>query len=48
MLLTIGACLVTLISADGFSGIGTRPKPAGAQIVTGIGFLGGGAMSAMG
>jgi putative Mg2+ transporter-C (MgtC) family protein len=45
MLLTIGACLFTLISAYGFGG-GTRTDPSriAAQIVTGIGFLGGGAI----
>jgi putative Mg2+ transporter-C (MgtC) family protein len=41
MLLTIGACLFTLISAYGFGG-GARTDPS--QIVTGIGFLGGGAI----
>jgi putative Mg2+ transporter-C (MgtC) family protein len=45
MLLTIGACLFTLISAYGFgSGPGTDPSRLAAQIVTGIGFLGGGAI----
>jgi putative Mg2+ transporter-C (MgtC) family protein len=45
MLLTIGACLFTLVSAYGFgSGIGTDPSRLAAQIVTGIGFLGGGAI----
>jgi putative Mg2+ transporter-C (MgtC) family protein len=45
MLLTIGACLFTLISAYGFSrGVGTDPSRLAAQIVTGIGFLGGGAI----
>jgi putative Mg2+ transporter-C (MgtC) family protein len=45
MLLTIGACLFTLISAYGFNGgIGTDPSRIAAQIVTGIGFLGGGAI----
>jgi putative Mg2+ transporter-C (MgtC) family protein len=43
MLLTIGACLFTLISAYGF-GRGTDPSRIAAQIVTGIGFLGGGAI----
>src|SRR5918996_4488255 len=43
MLLTIGACLFTLISAYGF-GDGTDPSRIAAQIVTGIGFLGGGAI----
>ena len=43
MLLTIGACLFTLISAYGFGG-GTDPSRIAAQIVTGIGFLGGGAI----
>ncbi len=45
MLLTIGACLFTLISAYGFGqGAGTDPSRLAAQIVTGIGFLGGGAI----
>lgn len=45
MLLTIGACLFTMISAYGFgSGPGTDPSRLAAQIVTGIGFLGGGAI----
>jgi putative Mg2+ transporter-C (MgtC) family protein len=44
MLLTIGACLFTVISAYGF-GEGPRdPSRLAAQIVTGIGFLGGGAI----
>src|SRR5215208_8009422 len=43
MLLTTGACLFTLISAYGFGG-GTDPSRIAAQIVTGIGFLGGGAI----
>ena len=43
MLLTIGACLFTLISAYGFGG-GTDPSRIAAQVVTGIGFLGGGAI----
>jgi putative Mg2+ transporter-C (MgtC) family protein len=43
MLLTIGACLFTLISAYGFDG-GTDPSRIAAQIVIGIGFLGGGAI----
>jgi len=43
MLLTIGACLFTMISAYGF-GRGTDPSRLAAQIVTGIGFLGGGAI----
>ena len=43
MLLTTGACLFTLISAYGF-GRGTDPSRIAAQIVTGIGFLGGGAI----
>ena len=45
MLLTIGACLFTLVSAYGFGqGAGTDPSRLAAQIVTGIGFLGGGAI----
>jgi putative Mg2+ transporter-C (MgtC) family protein len=41
MLLTIGACLFTLVSAYGF-GRPADPSRIAAQIVTGIGFLGGG------
>jgi putative Mg2+ transporter-C (MgtC) family protein len=43
VLLTIGACLFTLISAYGFGGP-ADPSRIAAQIVTGIGFLGGGAI----
>jgi len=43
MLLTIGACLFTLVSAYGFDRPGD-PARIAAQIVTGIGFLGGGAI----
>jgi putative Mg2+ transporter-C (MgtC) family protein len=43
MLLTIGACLFTLVSAYGFGG-SADPSRLAAQIVTGIGFLGGGAI----
>jgi putative Mg2+ transporter-C (MgtC) family protein len=43
MLLTIGACLFTLVSAYGFGGT-ADPSRLAAQIVTGIGFLGGGAI----
>jgi putative Mg2+ transporter-C (MgtC) family protein len=43
MLLTIGACLFTLVSAYGFGGT-TDPSRLAAQVVTGIGFLGGGAI----
>jgi putative Mg2+ transporter-C (MgtC) family protein len=43
MLLVLGACLFTLVSAYGF-GRGTDPSRIAAQIVTGIGFLGGGAI----
>jgi putative Mg2+ transporter-C (MgtC) family protein len=42
ILLTVGACLFTMISAYGF-GAGD-PGRLAAQIVTGIGFLGGGAI----
>jgi putative Mg2+ transporter-C (MgtC) family protein len=45
MLLTIGACLFTLVSAFGFDGgPETDRSRIAAQIVTGIGFLGGGAI----
>jgi putative Mg2+ transporter-C (MgtC) family protein len=43
MLLTIGACMFTLVSAYGFGGP-ADPSRLAAQIVTGIGFLGGGAI----
>ena len=43
VLLTIGACLFTLVSAYGFGGP-ADPSRLAAQIVTGIGFLGGGAI----
>jgi putative Mg2+ transporter-C (MgtC) family protein len=43
ILLTIGSCLFTLISAYGF-GESSDPSRLAAQIVTGIGFLGGGAI----
>lgn len=42
MLLTIGACLFTLVSAYAFAG--SDPTRIAAQIVSGIGFLGGGAI----
>ncbi len=43
MLLTIGSCMFTLVSAYGF-GHSSDPSRVAAQIVTGIGFLGGGAI----
>jgi putative Mg2+ transporter-C (MgtC) family protein len=43
ILLTAGACLFTIISAYGFGGV-SDPSRLAAQIVTGIGFLGGGAI----
>jgi putative Mg2+ transporter-C (MgtC) family protein len=43
ILLSVGACLFTLISAYGF-GPNSDPSRLAAQIVTGIGFLGGGAI----
>ncbi len=39
MLLTIGACLFTLVSADGFRGGAIDPSRLAARIVTGIGSL---------
>lgn len=42
MLLTIGACLFTLVSAYAFAG--SDPTRIAAQVVSGIGFLGGGAI----
>lgn len=43
MLLSIGACLFTVVSAYAF-GSGGDPSRLAAQIVTGVGFLGGGAI----
>ena len=43
VLLSLGTCLFTLVSAYGF-GQGADPSRLAAQIVTGIGFLGGGAI----
>jgi putative Mg2+ transporter-C (MgtC) family protein len=43
MLLSLGACLFTVVSAYAF-GAGSDPSRLAAQIVTGIGFLGGGAI----
>jgi putative Mg2+ transporter-C (MgtC) family protein len=43
ILLSVGACLFTLVSAYGF-GPNSDPSRLAAQIVTGIGFLGGGAI----
>src|SRR4030095_3201373 len=46
MLLTIGACLFTLISAYGFGGgLRTDPSRIAAQVATGMGSLGGGAIA---
>lgn len=42
-LISLGACLFTLISIDGFGGR-ADPSRVAAQIVTGIGFLGAGAI----
>jgi putative Mg2+ transporter-C (MgtC) family protein len=47
MLVAVGSCLFTLVSAYGFQGApGATPDPSrvAAQIVTGIGFLGAGAI----
>jgi putative Mg2+ transporter-C (MgtC) family protein len=43
MLVAIGACLFTIVSAYGFGG-DTDPSRVAAQVVTGIGFLGAGAI----
>jgi putative Mg2+ transporter-C (MgtC) family protein len=43
VLLCLGTCLFTLVSAYGF-GKGADPSRLAAQIVTGVGFLGGGAI----
>lgn len=46
MLVAVGACLFTIVSAYGFQGSDTTVDPSrvAAQIVTGIGFLGAGAI----
>lgn len=46
MLVAVGACLFTIVSAYGFEGFATTVDPSrvAAQIVTGIGFLGAGAI----
>ena len=47
LLVSVGSCLFTLVSAYGFSEFGSRsvdPTRIAAQIVTGIGFLGAGAI----
>lgn len=46
MLVGVGACLFTLVSAYGFQAFSTSTDPSrvAAQIVTGIGFLGAGAI----
>ncbi len=41
ILVTVGSALITLVSKDGFGGLGD-PARVAAQIVTGIGFLGAG------
>ena len=47
-LVSVGACLFTLVSIYGFRGLGTVQDPArvAAQIVTGVGFIGAGTMIA--
>lgn len=47
-LVSVGACLFTLVSIFGFTGLGTVQDPArvAAQIVTGVGFIGAGTMIA--
>jgi putative Mg2+ transporter-C (MgtC) family protein len=47
ILVAIGSCLFTIVGAYGFQGIagaGTDPSRVAAQVVTGIGFLGAGAI----
>jgi putative Mg2+ transporter-C (MgtC) family protein len=46
LLVSLGACLFTIVGAYGFSDFGTRVDPTriAAQVVTGIGFLGAGAI----
>ncbi len=44
MLVTVGAALFTIVSAYGFSGELADPTRIAAQIVTGIGFIGAGAI----
>ncbi len=46
LLVSLGACLFTIVGAYGFSDFGSRVDPTriAAQVVTGIGFLGAGAI----
>lgn len=44
MLVAVGSCLFTIVSAYGFQGPDVDPSRVAAQIVTGIGFLGAGAI----
>jgi putative Mg2+ transporter-C (MgtC) family protein len=44
LLVAVGSALFTIVGAYGFSGIRTDPTRIAAQIVTGIGFLGAGAI----
>jgi putative Mg2+ transporter-C (MgtC) family protein len=43
-LVSLGAAIFTVVSAYAFAGEGTDPTRIAAQIVTGVGFLGGGAI----
>ncbi len=43
-MVSVGACLFTLLGAELFRGPGTDPTRIAAQVVTGIGFLGAGAI----
>jgi putative Mg2+ transporter-C (MgtC) family protein len=44
MLVAVGSCLFTIISAYGFQGSAVDPTRIAAQIVSGIGFIGAGAI----
>jgi putative Mg2+ transporter-C (MgtC) family protein len=44
LLVSVGAALFTIVSAYGFASIRTDPTRVAAQIVTGVGFLGAGAI----
>ena len=43
-LVSLGAAIFTIVSAHAFAGPGTDPTRIAAQVVSGIGFLGGGAI----
>lgn len=44
ILICLGCALFTIVSTEGFSGLGNDPSRIAAGVVTGIGFLGAGAI----